>query len=82
MLDYSEDAKITRRAVDALAELMASKDSKLLEYQEADACLDKIYPAAAHSRSLIRNFNRRRHSEQRTPVGYIGLSQTCCAVCL
>ena len=55
MLDYSEDAKITRRAVDALAELMASKDSKLLEYQEADACLGKIYPAAAHSRSLIRN---------------------------
>ena len=55
MLDYSEHEEITRRAVDVLAENMASKNSRFLEYQEADSCLNEIHPATGHSRSLIHN---------------------------
>ena len=55
MLDYSEHEEITRRAVDVLAENMASKNSRFLEYQEADRCLNEIHPTTGHSRSLIRN---------------------------
>ena len=53
MLDYGTHTKIVHKAIERLAECMASKDDRFLPYRDAENDLQEIYPSSTRSKSLI-----------------------------